>query len=180
MSILIVPIWETGLEGEHLWKVVIFLQPSWGEKSPACGPGGTLQCVGLRSHTWHHCLQKCWGGTVPYCCQASQPRSGNDFTFLVFAPGLFTSFTQRRLVSVGLGDAITAPDSKRTWVHVYFLMFAMSFLVFQHFTAGAIFTLHIYHFYYYSCNYKGIMQLFNCSSFMCFLFIYNQPNETCV
>lgn len=50
MSILIVPIWETGLEGEHLWKVVIFLRPSWGEKSPACGPGGTLQCVGLRSH----------------------------------------------------------------------------------------------------------------------------------
>lgn len=45
---LIAPIWETGLEGGHLWKVVIFLQLSWGEQSPARGPGGTLQPVGLR------------------------------------------------------------------------------------------------------------------------------------
>lgn len=112
---------------------------------------------------------------MPYCCQASQPRSGNDFTFLVFAPDLFTSFTQRRLVSVDLGDAITAPDSKRTPVHVYFLTFATVCLflcMFQHFTAGAIFTLHIYHFYYYSCNDKGIVQLFSCSIFLCFFCLY--------
>lgn len=131
VSILIVPIWETGLEGEHLWKVVIFLQPSWGEKSPACGPGGTLQCAGLRSHIWHHCLQKCWGGTVPYCCQASQPRSGNDFIFSVFAPGLFTSFTQRRLVSVELGDSIAASDTKRTPVRVYIFSFLVYFSAFH-------------------------------------------------
>lgn len=38
---------------------------------------------------------------------ASQPRPGNDFIFSVFALGLFTSFTQLRWVSEGLGHSTT-------------------------------------------------------------------------
>lgn len=169
VSILIVPIWETGLEGEHLWKVVIFLQPSWGEKSPARGPGGTLQCVGLRSHLWHQCLQKYWGGTVPHCCQVSQPRSGNDFIFSVFAPGLFTSFTHRRLVIVELGDLIAASDSKRTPVMYIFQSLSCLFLcIFQHFTARSNF--------YFTHLLFLILSMYG-QSFMWLLFIENQPNK---
>lgn len=56
-------------------------------------------------------------------------------------------------------------------------LFCLFLCIFQHFTAGAIFILHIYYFYYYPCIDNCIMQTCDRSSFMWLLFIENQPNK---